>query len=285
MPTVIKFPSIKALQTVIKGLSEIVDGCVFTFTPEGVRLVSLDISHVALCDLTLTFMTDSPKYIFDPAHDEACINLRALSSVLTDVDRQSGTEELRWTIDMATDSMCFDRFDGSLETFCDRWRLKTINIDNDERCTTNDIADSTPSSRMVISSKYFRTAITSFDILDNPESILFEVDYVSRKFTISSEGSQGECSRVLSQQQDTKRIDFVSGTDKILRAHFSLDYIKRFIKASTVADTIEITLTKVPNDSVVLLTIEYAVSDFGRMKFFVPSKVCGDDSDDDVMDQ
>ena len=280
MPTVVKFPSVKALRTVIKGLSDIVDGSIIAFDKQGLRLLSRDPSFSILCDLELRFLTDAPKYLFDPEHTETQISLVALNCILGEVEKQKDTEELRWTIDCTTDSVIFDRYtDGSIDSYCDRWTLNTINIDEEERVTPA-VVTGPVSSHMVISSKYMISTISAFSVFADTDTdiVLFDVDYATKTLTLSSAGANGECRRVLRPTaDDIQRIRFVAGVDTRIRANFSLSYLKRFMKSSTVADVVTIYLHKAHGAT--LMKLEYEVSDFGTMRFLVVSKVCIDDDD------
>jgi DNA polymerase III sliding clamp (beta) subunit (PCNA family) len=268
---------------VIKGLSDIIDGCVFRFDEEGVRMKSMDSGHHVLCDLDLKFKNDSPKYLFDPDNTEAQISLVALNSILADVERQKDTEELRWIIDGTKDFINFERYSsGDIDMYCDRWSLNTLNIEDDEEVVKENMLPE-PEAVIIISSKYMISTIAAFGVFPDTDTVLFEVNHNNQTLTLSSAGASGECCRVLRPSEAAKRIEFVSGdNDSVIRARFSLNYLKQFIKASVVADHITIRLFKGRNGT--MMKLEYTVGDFGVMKFLVVSKICDedDDSDDDM---
>jgi proliferating cell nuclear antigen len=235
------------LKKVFMLLDELADDVNLMFTDRGLKIQSMDTSHVALSTVKISkeFFTtyNVPKFV------TIGIKLSTLARVLGCMDSQ----------------VSFEYSDDSPDEFVicsenEHFRLKTIDLDSEEMEVPEMDYDVEIDADAGVLSKYFKN-MASFG-----DTMTFSAE--NEGVSLSTEGDIGHVSMIIHDQ----RVQ-IKGK---LSAKFSSRYLVTFAKAASLSKT---AIIRLANEQPILLKYEFGKDSY--ISFFLAPKITDDDDDEE----
>ncbi|MBI4145347.1 proliferating cell nuclear antigen (pcna) [Candidatus Woesearchaeota archaeon] len=238
------------LKDSISVISELVNEARFKITKDGIELIAMDPANVAMVIFKLLSSGFTEYEIAQP--QELAVNLQNLKQVLK---RASPSDVL--TLEVSAENKLVIQLKGSTtRTFS----LPIIDIEEREQRVPNlafPVTVSTPSSVL-------NDAISDVDIIAESVSFAAEAD----RFTILAEGDLSKAHIDIKNGDETM---IKSETTAKVKAKYSIEYLKKMIQASKLADKVEIHFSQdYP------LRLDYKVIDKLSMSFILAPRVEND---------
>ncbi len=213
----------KYLRETISIISELVNETNLKVTPDGIELVAMDPANVAMAILKI-LSSSFVDYNVDKEVNLA-INLTSLKQIL----RRSKPNDLL-TLEMDKDNKLKITLKGNnTRTFS----LPIIDIDEKEQKVPSLEFPLTVES----SSTLIDEAVEDSDLVSESVTLIAE----PKKFTIEASGDSSDAKIEMPQSDDLK----IKATDSSkVSAKYSIEYMKKIIKGSKLADTVEIQFNK-----------------------------------------
>lgn len=238
------------LKDSISVISELVNEARFKITKDGIELIAMDPANVAMVIFKLLSSGFTEYDIAQP--QELAVNLQNLKQVLK---RASPSDIL--TLEVSAENKLVIQLKGSTtRTFS----LPIIDIEEREQRVPSlafPVTVSTPSSVL-------NDAISDVDIIAESVSFAAEAD----RFTILAEGDLSKAHIDIKNGDETT---IKSETTAKVKAKYSIEYLKKMIQASKLADKVEIHFSQdYP------LRLDYKVIDKLSMSFILAPRVEND---------
>ena len=237
----------KYLREPIFVISELVNEATFKIDQDKIELVSMDPANVAMVIFKLLSTAFSEYEVKEPL--EITINLDSFKQILK---RANADDKI--TLELVNNKLKIELKSNSTRTF----NLGLINAES----TVKKVPDLKFMSRIETSNALFNEAIEDTDIVSDSVSFIVDKD----KFSIEAFGSL-----------TTAKVDLMGGnetkiqTDDKASSRYSVEYLKKMIKASKLADNVIIQFGKdYP------LKLSYKILDKMLMEFILAPRVAND---------
>lgn len=240
------------LKDSIAVISELVNDASFNISKEGLELVAMDPGNVSM----VVFKLLSSAFVEYELNEDKkiAINLENLKQILR---RVKPIDTLTLELDEEKNQLQIKVIGDSSKTF----HLSLLNLDD----TGQKIPDLEFPVEISTSSNLLDSAIEDVGIVAESVALLVEPE----TFTISSEGSLSKAKVEFKKGNDTDIV--LSGSDTKIDSKYSLEYLKKMIKASKLADEVSIKFKKdYP------LKLDYVVKDKLALSFILAPRVSND---------
>ncbi|MBT5023406.1 proliferating cell nuclear antigen (pcna) [Candidatus Woesearchaeota archaeon] len=203
-------------------ISELVNEASFKFTPNSIELVAMDPANVAM----VIFKLLSSAFVeYDVGQEtDIAINLNNLKQILR---RAKSTDTL--TLELEENKLKITLKGKSTRTFY----LPIIDIDEKEQR----VPELNFPVEIVTNTNILNDAIEDVDVVGESVSFMAETGL----YTVQAEGDLSKAKIEIPQDESTKVN--VEGDAKV-KAKYSIEYLKKMISASKVADTVTIRFNK-----------------------------------------
>ncbi|RME55054.1 proliferating cell nuclear antigen (pcna) [Candidatus Woesearchaeota archaeon] len=239
----------RLLKESVNIISELVNEVTFKVDPAKIELVAMDPANVAMVDFKL-LSTAFAEY--DVKEDkEISVNLDNLKAILK---RAKPTDTIQLKLDEEKNRLKIELVGENKRTF----NLALLNVDEGEQKVPN----LEFGARVETSTTKFDEAIEDMGVVAESVALMVE----DGKFVVKSESNFSDASVVIPQTEETK-ID----AGENVRAKYSIEYLKKMIKGSKLADNIVISFgMDYP------LKIEYILLDKLKLGFVLAPRVSND---------
>lgn len=236
----------KYLKESISIISELVNEARFKITKDAVELVAMDPANVAMVDFKLL---SSCFTEYDVKEDvEMAINLSQLKQILR---RANPTDML--SLELSEGKLNVQLKGKSVRTF----NLPIIEFEDKEQ----KVPELKFRAKITVPATVLNEAIEDADVV--AEAVSFQAE--PKKFVVHAEGDLSQA-KIEIGESDNIKID-VEGTEKI-KSKYSVEYLKKMISASKIADTVTIQFNKdYP------LKLEYTAVDKVMLSFILAPRV------------
>ena len=237
------------LKDSISIISDLVNEARFKVTSDSIELVAMDPANVAMVIFKLLSSTFI-EYRVDKDVDIA-INLSNLKQIL----RRANPNDML-TLELGGDNkMTIQLKSNTVRTFS----LPLIEMEDKEQ----KVPDLKCGATIKTSSSILNEAIADADVVGEAVSFIAE----PKKFTILAEGDLSHANIEIKESENTKIIT----SEKEIRAKYSVEYLKKMINASKLADEVIIQFNKdYP------LKLEYKAVDKLNLSFVLAPRVEND---------
>lgn len=231
-------------------ISELVNDVTFKVDSDSIQVLAMDPANVALVNFRLLSSAFAEYEIDGPK--ELSISLDNLKNVLK---RAKPTDSIVLSHAQGDNRLTVDLVGGNRRTF----NIPLINMDRSEQKVPN----LKFSTRVEMPSEQFDEAIEDVGII--AESVALMV--LGNKFMINSENNLSEAKVEL---QNTELVKVESSNDEVL-AKYSMDYLRKMIKGSKLAENVLIEF-----DKDYPLKVSYTVTDKVHLGFILAPRVSND---------
>ncbi len=214
---------VDVLRDSLQAITELIDEGIFKFTPSGVEFVAADRAVVAVAALSMS------KDLFRKysVNEEIPIGLN-LEEFLNVLKRVKSGE-----------SLAFEANGGQLMlTSVGKYRrtftLPVLNISEEEAPPIDKLTDF--KATFDISTTLLQDAITDASLFSDSITFIVKKDVLMLKSSVDSKGTE----MVLTPGDDGLK-NFEVSED--VKSNYSLDYLKKMMKASKISDTVKISLS------------------------------------------
>jgi proliferating cell nuclear antigen len=204
----------KYLKEPIFIISELVNEATFKIDKDKIELIAMDPGNVAMVIFKLLSTAFVEYKIDEPL--ELTVNLDNLKQIL----KRASSEDII-TLELLNNKIKIELKSKSKRTF----NLALINSEY----SAKKVPDLKFVSKVETNNSLFNEAIEDADIVSDSVSFIVDKD----KFTIEAFGSLTNASIDLNQGEQTK----IQTEDKVI-SRYSIEYLKKFIKASKLADDV-----------------------------------------------
>src|SRR3989338_3957482 len=237
------------LKDSISIISDLVNEATFKITPDAVELVAMDHANVAMVIFKLLSTTFSEYSVKGPT--ELAINLTNLKMILK---RAKPNDVL--TLELGQDNKLTILLKG---TTTRTFSLPIIELEDKEQR----VPELTFTSIIKTNASIFNEAIEDAEIV--AESVMFQT--MVDKFIVSAEGDMSKAKVEIDKSNET---NITLKADNV-KSKYSIEYIKKMMVASKLADTVEINFSKdYP------LRLDYKVMDKLLLSFILAPRVEND---------
>ncbi len=237
----------KYLKEPVLVISELVNEATFKIDKDKIELIAMDPGNVAMVIFKLLSTAFTEYDVKEPL--ELTINLDNLKQIL----KRANADD-KMTLELLNNKLKIELSSNSKRVF----NLSLINSES----TVKKVPDLKFTSKIEISNSLFNQAIEDADIIS--DSVSFIAD--NEKFTIEAFGSLTTAKVDLMQDDKTK----IQTNDKTA-SRYSVEYLKKMIKASKLADDVIIQFSKdYP------LKLSYKILDKMLMEFILAPRVSND---------
>ncbi len=212
----------KYLKESISIISDLVNEARFKVNKDAVELVAMDPANVAMVDFKLLSSCFTEYEVKEDA--ELAINLSQLKQILRRAN--------------PTDMLSLELNDGKLKVQLKGKSVRTFNlpiIEFEEK--EQKVPELKFQAKIDIPATVLNEAVEDADIV--AEAVLFQAE--PRKFTMNAEGDLSQAKIEISESESVKVN--VEGNEKI-KAKYSVEYLKKMIGASKLADNVTIQFNK-----------------------------------------
>ena len=237
------------LKESIAIISELVNEVDLKILPDKIELVAMDPANVAMVDFKLLssafaeYNVDAPRTI--------AVNLDNLKAVLR---RAKPTDSVVLSIDDEKNKLKVELVGQNKRTF----NIALLNAEENEQ----KVPDLTFTAKAVLPTDQFDEAIEDMDVVAESVALTASPD----KFVIKAEGNLNAAQV---EMPKTDNVELEAGEETT--AKYSLEYLKKMIKGSKLADTATIQFGKdYP------LKIDYTVMDRMKLSFILAPRVSND---------
>jgi proliferating cell nuclear antigen len=240
-----------AIRTLFEALKEVLVDVNITFDEEGMKIMALDPSRVAVIHLKLV----SKSFIHYECNKPRKIGVN-LSSLYKLIKLSGNNDVLTMFIESASSS-----YEPKLHIIIENKntntkihsKLKLIDIDED----ILEIPDVDVDSVITMPSSYFQKICRDLSVISDTLNIKSE----GNVFTMSAKGDIGETSVVLGGSQTETGVVFSKEAEKI-EGNYDIKYLNLFTKSTSLCGQIELYLKQ--DYPIVLL---YSVANLGSLKY------------------
>lgn len=246
----------KYLKDSISIISDLVTEVTFKITKNNLELVAMDPANVAM----IIFKLLSPAFVEYNVEKETdiAISLDQLKQILR---RVKPTDTITLELDEENNKLRITLRGSGLKGDSNRvFNLSLLNLEDQKQ----KIPELEFKNKIVTTSSLLDDAIEDVGIVGDSVSLIVD----PKKFTIHSEGTTSNAKVEI--PKDSKTNIEMSSDDKI-KAKYSLDYLKKMIKASKLTDNVTIEFNEdYP------LKLDYLVKDKLNLQFILAPRVAND---------
>ncbi|MFT4343244.1 MAG: proliferating cell nuclear antigen (pcna) [Candidatus Woesearchaeota archaeon] len=240
----------KYLKESISLISELVNEARFKVTNQAIELTAMDPANVAMVIFKL--LSSSFVEYNVPKETEFAINLANFKQVL----RRAGQTDII-TLELESNKLKIVLKSNSIRTFA----IPIIELDEKE----HKIPELAFPVQVKTNSSILSNAIDDVDIVADSVSFMTES---KNKFIVSAEGDLSHAKIEIPNGDDTDISSDVEGT---VKAKYSVEYLKKMVSGSKIADTVVVSFNKdYP------LRLDYATVDKVMVSFILAPRVEND---------
>lgn len=240
----------KFLKESVNIISDLVNDINIKVNSDGLQVIAMDPANVALIDFRLLSSAFSEYEVDSPL--ELSISLEGLKSIMK---RAKPSDSILLAYEKGDNRLKVDLVGGSKRSFS----IPLINLD----ATEQRIPTLKFSTRVDMPSEQFDEAVEDVSII--AESVALKIK--DGRFYINSENNLSEASVEL---PSTESISVKTDGEDVM-ARYSMDYLKKMIKGSKMADSVSIEFNK---DYPV--RVSYTVTDKVYLSFILAPRVSND---------
>lgn len=239
----------KYLKDSISVISELVNEARFKITPQAIELIAMDPANVAMVIFKL-LSSAFVEYDVDK-ETEFAINLNNFKQML----RRAGSNDML-TLELDANKLKITLKSNTIRTFS----LPIIELEEKEQKVPELSFPAEVKTKSVI----LTNAIEDVDIIADSVSFVAE----SGKFMVSAEGDLSNATIEIEASEDT---DIKADINAKIKAKYSVEYLKKMISGSKIADDVVIYFNKdYP------LRLDYATIDKVSLSFILAPRVEND---------
>lgn len=237
----------KYLKDSISLISELVNEARFKITPNAIELTAMDPANVAMVIFKLLSSSFTEYDVNE--NIEIAINLNNLKQIL----RRASPNDIL-TLEISDENKLVIKLKAkSTRTFS----IPLIDVDDREQ----KIPQLTFPISVVTKSAVFNAAIEDADIVAESVSFVIERD----RLHVQAEGDLSKADIEILSDEDTT---ITNNSDDVVRAKYSIEYLKKMIGGGKIADTVKIQFSKdYP------LRLEYTTIDKVQLIFILAPRV------------
>jgi len=248
------------LKKILESLKEIVTDANFECSSTGINLQSMDSAHVALVHLLLT-STGFDKYRCDKNLTMG-INMNTLSKMLKCVSQD---DSISMKVEDGQDKVTFLVESKDHETFS-KFEVKLVEIEGDQF----GIPDAQYPATIKMSSSKLKKICS--DLSTMGDSCIIEVNKNQRQITFSVKGEDISGSTSIkhntSVDNDSHETQTIIDCQRNIKQTFASKFLTIFCKASTLTDTVTVSLSE--NSP---LMVEYKIPEVGHIRYYLAPKI------------
>lgn len=241
----------KFLKESIGIISELVNDVTLRVDSNGIQIVAMDPANVALVNFRLLSSAFAEYDVSSPM--DFSVNLDNIKNVLK---RAKPTDSIVLSMEKGDNRLSIGLVGNNRRTF----NIPLINMDSSE----HKIPKLSFSTRVEMPSDQLDDAVEDVGIIAESVALMIK----EGKFLINSENNLSEAKV---EMPDTDAISIVSNKDEDVMAKYSIDYLRKMVKGSKLADNVVVEFNKdYP------LKLGYTVVDKVHLEFILAPRVSND---------
>ena len=241
---------VNLLRDAVASISEIIDEGIFKITKDGISFIAADRAMVAVVDLFIA-ASAFEKYEVD-AENKIGLNIMNFLSVI----KRAGSG----------DKITFDLKESKFNIFIEgaskrRFLVPLLDLGDEEIPPVNQLEFK---SKVKLNSEIFQSGVNDAEII--ADSVILEI--TPTRFGMMAEGDVSKAELEL-EKGNAALVELDAGST--MKARYSLEYLKKIIKASKLSDSVTIEHgTDYP------MRIAFAAGDKARISFILAPRVTED---------
>lgn len=254
------------LKKILDATKELVESANWDCSSNGISLQAMDSSHVSLVALLLR--SDG----FEPYRCDRNINLGINMTNMTKIMKCASNDDVI-TISSETDSpdSINFMFESKDQDRVSEYSMKLMDIDAEHL----GIPETNHEAVIKMPSSEFQRIIRDLHTIG--ESVTIKVDKEGIKFSANGELGEGSVNLKQSSSADEKEDEqIVIDLQESVELSFALRYLNMFAKASSLSDSVTLSMSKdVP------LVVEYRIGEMGYVRYYLAPKINEDEETND----